>query len=94
MVISHLVLEEEAFLSQLPLQLWHSHVTWTPPISHTNEALGEEESKVREQVCVVSIHSLGWQESVSFGVSSSRFFWHSEAMVSGANHISGLSSWG
>lgn len=89
MVLSHLVLEEEASLSQLPLKLWHSHVTWTLPISHTSEALGVEESKVREQVCIEFIHSLGWQGSVSFGVSSSRFLWHSEAIVSGANHISG-----
>lgn len=89
MVLSHLVLEKEASLSQLPLQLWHSHVTWTPLISHTSEALAVEESKVREQVCVESVHSLGWQESVSFGVSSSRFLWHSEAIVSGANHMSG-----
>lgn len=61
-------------VSQLPLQLWCSHVTWAPPISHPSETQDTEESKVRKGGCVESTFWLGWQGDVRFGLSSPDMF--------------------
>lgn len=88
------VQEEEASLSQPPLQLRHSHGTWAPQISHTREIPAVAECKERKQV-PRGIHFLVQVPGrPGFGFSSSRLFRCPESIVRGASHSLGCSSQG